>query len=239
MTVDDQSAYQYLELAMAEHAAADGAYPAPRYDRSPEEEAEIAAEVFAEEGADPGDAYFEILGIEDPEAGLGLRPEDLGLANDDYAGAIELAVTERLERDAQRAEEDAHEETELRLGLRPRSAEVILSRALQRVASGTYTDPAAPGRADAARGLSGHFARVCRDDFGNPSADEFGRCSAAFHQAHCHTQLDAAATRDHDAGHQWRDALARNPLGKATIGDGADLLRTRPQSSLAFFGDRS
>lgn len=234
--MDDQATYRYLDLAMTSRDTDE--YPPPRYGMSVEEEAAIAAEVFAEEGADPADAFFEVLGDGDPQAGLALRPEALGLANDDYAGAIELAVGAQLDRDAQRAEEDMHEETEARLGLRPKSAEVILARALKRVSTGTYTNPAEPGRADAVRQLGGMYGRVCRDDWGNPTTDEFGRCAAAFHQPGCHTVVDAAATRDHDAGHQWRDALARNPMGKATTGE-TDLLRTRPQGSLAFFGDRS
>jgi hypothetical protein len=136
------------------------------------------------------DAGGEDLGDEDPD------PEGPWRDQADALAAISDQVDDHVTDAAVTAAED--EEDAVWYASRP-SVEDRSARALQRIGAGTYTTPEyfRPARAS-----TGRYASAC----GEP--DDFGRCSARFHQTGCHVVTEeAAATGDATAAEAWRDTL--------------------------------
>ena len=78
-----------------------------------------------------------------------------------------------------------------------------MAHLIDRASRGTYTEhPAFRAAADLANGEPIH---------GCGPLDEFGRCGSQFHSAYCfETVRTSAATGNHEAASQWRDALLSN-----------------------------
>jgi hypothetical protein len=92
----------------------------------------------------------------------------------------------------------------------PRLAEDRIEILLSRASRGTYTPPP--------------VFREPGPSHGCGTVDEFGRCSARYHQGHCmETLRGSAATGDHTAARAWSQALLSNPSAAGVTLARADL----------------
>jgi hypothetical protein len=146
----------------------------------------------------------EVIGETDAEQAAGL-PGDDGMPPegpwDDQLSSIGDTLDATHALDGKRIGEDIVAEIERRP-----TDEQRLARAMRRIEDGTYTEPP---QLRPARDAWGQYTSACGD------TDDFGRCSARFHDRDCHVVTDAAAaTGSAEAVEAWRDTLnARTPHG--------------------------
>jgi len=93
----------------------------------------------------------------------------------------------------------------------PRTSEERFAQALGRVAEGSYTP--------------GPMYRAPQPSHGCGTVDDFGRCSARYHQPHCiETTRHDAASAGGEASHRWRETLITNQAVSAALDDAIDAL---------------
>jgi hypothetical protein len=138
---------------------------------------------------------------------------DDGPWHDAAFSSIGAALDDRNTSEAQRLVADITDQLERR----PR-AEHVLARALDRIADGTYTEPA---WSRPARDAHGQFSAICGD------ADGMGRCAARYHAAGCSAvTASAAASGSYDDVQAWNEAVRGHVSG-------ADVTAARQVTGLA------